>query len=579
VKVWVPQIREQVFLAIKDEALDSIKKVPTGIAGVDQITNGGFPFGRSTLVFGGPGCGKSLLAAEFVVRGAEKFGEPGVIVSFEESPEEIVLNLASLGLDVRTLQEKKLLAIEYFKVEPIEQIELGEYDLRGLFVRLDAAINSVGAKRVALDSIGILSKAFLNKDLVRATLHRLCHWLKERQVTTVFTSEVTGDRQSTNITMEEYLVDCCISLDHRVDRQLSTRRIRVIKYRGSQHGLDEYPFLITSRGIVVNAIAVLDMQYSASNERISSGILRLDTMLGGGLYRGSSIMVSGPAGIGKTSIGGCFVESACSAGERAIYLSFEESPSHIMRNLSSIGLRLGSWVEEGRLRIISTRPDSCGLEQHLRDIETAVEEFQPQAIVLDPVSSLSRMASDSSLQAMLGRLVDFLKRRCITSIFNDLEGFDFEDRVDSPCVSSVMDVWMRLNYIDTGSERNRTLSILKARGIAHSNQKREFKLTNTGVVLEDVFAGDDGVVLTGSALLAQKRREEQNELDRLQRLQTKRREITGKQELLAAQIKGMQLEMERQEMELKFLEDSEIRRSKKEEDFKEGISRARFADR
>jgi circadian clock protein KaiC len=488
--------------------LDQLEKVPTGIAGFDDITHGGLPRGRPTLVCGGPGCGKSLFAAEFLVRGATEFNEPGVLMTFEESADDIKKNVASLGFDVPALVAKKKLVIDHVRVERNEIEENGEYDLEGLFIRLGHAIDTIRAKRVVLDTIEALFSGLSNQSILRAELRRLFAWLKDRGITAVITGE-RGEQTLTRQGLEEYVSDCVILLDHRVTGQVSTRRLRVVKYRGTTHGSNEYPFLIDADGIAVLPITSSGMDYAVTNQRVTSGIPALDLMLtGGGYYRGSSVLLSGTAGTGKTSVAAHFAEATCQRGERCLYFSFEESPAQITRNMRSIGVKLAPHVKSGRLRFHSARPTMHGLEMHLVQMHKLIEEFEPAVVVIDPVSNLQSAGTLDESTSMLVRLIDYLRQRRITGFFVSLTrgGTAAAGETTEEGLSSLVDTWLLVRDVEAGGERNRAMYVLKSRGMAHSNQVREFLITSRGVSLVPAYLGANGV-LTGSARLAQEARE------------------------------------------------------------------------
>lgn len=442
-----------------------LEKCPTGIQGLDEITFGGLPRGRPTLVCGGPGCGKTLLGIEFLVRGATEFNEPGVCISFEETAEELSRNVASLGFDLDTLVASKKLAIDYVFIERSLIEEAGEYDLEALFVRLGHAVDSVGAKRVLLDSIESLFAGLSNESLLRSELRRLFRWLKEKKLTAVITGE-RGEGTLTRHGLEEYISDCVILLDNRVTETVFTRRMRVVKYRGSTHGSNEYPFLIDSTGFSVLPVTSLDLQHTASNERIATGVPALDAMLGGaGYYRGSTVLISGTAGTGKTSLAASFLDAACARGERCVYFSFEESANQVVRNMRSIGIDLGRWIDRGLLRFSATRPTTLGIEMHLVKMHKIISEVDPSIVVVDPVTGLLGASTHVETRSMLLRLVDFLKERQITALMTTLtSGGDFQEQTEVN-ISSLVDVWMMLRDIESGGERNRGLYILKARGL------------------------------------------------------------------------------------------------------------------
>lgn len=480
-----------------------VAKSRTGIAGLDEITEGGLPAGRPTLVCGAAGCGKTMLAAEFLVKGATEHAEPGVFMMFEESTEELVQNMRSLGFDLDELQRQKKLVLDYVRVERSEIEETGEYDLEGLFIRLGYAIDSIGAKRVVLDTVEALFAGVPNHAILRAELRRLFRWLKDKGVTAIITAE-RGESAFTRYGLEEYVADCVILLDHRIDDQVSTRRLRVVKYRGSAHGTNEYPFLIGRTGLSVLPITSLMLNHQASRERVSTGIGGLDDMLDGrGLFRGSSLLVSGAPGTGKSSIAASFVNAACARGEKAVLFAYEESESQLLRNMESIGLNLRRWVDKDLLRIESTRPTLQGLEQHLVHMYALVREFQPHTVAVDPISNLTSQRDDSGLKQTLMRLIDFLKTEGTTALFTSLtaDAAPLPVTTSEVGVSSLMDSWLLLANVAVNGERTRTLQVLKSRGMPHSNQVREFVFSDKGVDLVDVCLYGDQV-LTGTARIA-----------------------------------------------------------------------------
>jgi circadian clock protein KaiC len=554
-----------------------LEKVPTGIAGLDEITGGGLPKGRPTLVCGGAGSGKTLVGLEFLVRGAMQFNEPGVFMSFEESAEELTKNVASLGFDLNRLTASKRLFIDYVHIERSEIEETGEYDLEGLFIRLGNAIVSIGAKRVVLDTIESLFAGLPNPSILRAELRRLFRWLKKKGMTAIITGE-RGDNALTRHGLEEYVSDCVILLDHRVSNQISTRRLRVVKYRGSTHGTNEFPFLIDERGIAVMPITSLGLQHIVTSQRISTGIPRLDTMLGGkGYFRGSSILVSGTAGTGKTSIAAHFVDAACRRGERCIFFAFEESPSQIIRNMRSIGIDLGQWVEKGLLKFHAERPTVYGLEAHLASMHKLIDLFKPKVVIVDPVTNLSSVASETDVKAMLVRLLDEMKFNHITTLFTTLTAPGNTLEQTEVGMSSLADTWLLLRDIEIGGERNRGLYILKSRGMAHSNQIREFLLTDKGVDLIDVYVGPSGV-LTGSARMSQETQERGVELAREQEIKRRKANVETKRKALEAQIASLRAQFQAEEQELKKLTEEEKMRQRSTSQLREKMARLRKED-
>ena len=554
-----------------------LEKVPTGIAGLDEITGGGLPKGRPTLVCGGAGSGKTLVGLEFLVRGAMQFNEPGVFMSFEESAEELTKNVASLGFNLNRLTASKRLFIDYVHIERSEIEETGEYDLEGLFIRLGNAIDSIGAKRVVLDTIESLFAGLPNPSILRAELRRLFRWLKKKGMTAIITGE-RGDNALTRHGLEEYVSDCVILLDHRVSNQISTRRLRVVKYRGSTHGTNEFPFLIDERGIAVMPITSLGLQHIVTSQRISTGIPRLDTMLGGkGYFRGSSILVSGTAGTGKTSIAAHFVDAACRRGERCIFFAFEESPSQIIRNMRSIGIDLGQWVKKGLLKFHAERPTVYGLEAHLASMHKLIDLFKPKVVIVDPVTNLSSVASETDVKAMLVRLLDEMKFNHITTLFTTLTAPGNTLEQTEVGMSSLADTWLLLRDIEIGGERNRGLYILKSRGMAHSNQIREFLLTDKGVDLIDVYVGPSGV-LTGSARMSQETQERGIELAHQQEIERRKENVETKRKALEAQIASLRAQFQAEEQELKKLTEEEKMRQRSTSQLREKMARLRKED-
>lgn len=524
-----------------------LPKSPTGIQGLDEITGGGLPKGRTTLVCGGAGCGKTLLAMEFLVRGATQFDEPGVFMAFEETAEDLTQNVASLGFDLNDLIAHKKIVLDYVYVERSEIEESGEYDLEGLFIRLGLAIDAIGARRVVLDTIETLFAGLPDPLVLRAELRRLFRWLKDKGVTAIITGE-SGDATLTRQGLEEYVSDCVIVLDQRVSELISSRLLRIMKYRGSFHGTNEYPFLIDEDGISVLPITSLSLQHIVSNERVPSGIARLDAMLDGtGYYRGSSILITGTAGTGKSSVAAHFADAACSRGERALYFAFEESPAEIMRNMLSIGINLKKWVDKGMLQFHAARPTIFGLERHLTTVRKAVSDFKPLVVIMDPVNSFSDEGTQSGVKAMLARMIDFLKSRQITGLYTSLTSGGKDIEQSEVFVSSLIDTWLLLRVIESAGERNRGLYILKSRGMAHSNQIREFLLTDHGVELRDVYVGASGV-LTGSARLTQVAQDQAAQTIHDQEVEMRRIELERKRMTLEAQIAVLQAEFAVQEI-------------------------------
>jgi circadian clock protein KaiC len=500
-----------------------LAKARTGIPGLDQITGGGLPQGRVTLVAGSAGAGKTLLGLNFLVAGARQYGEPGVLMTFEESAAKVALNVRSLGFDIDELVRTGQLVVLAFQVDPSEIVTSGDFDFEPIFAILDDAITQVGAKRVVLDTIEVIFGAFGDDAIVRSELIRLVRWLDARGVTVILTGE-RGNRNDGGLTrhgIEEYVTDCVIVLDHRVSAEISTRRLRVVKYRGSAHGTNEYPFLISARGFTVLPITSLALDYEASEERVSTGIPRLNHMLGGGMFRGSTLMVSGTAGTGKTSLGAHVLNAACERGEQALMVLLEESPEQVLRNMRSLGLDLKPWIEAGLLRIWAARPSTTGLETHLAILAELIEEKTPSVAVIDGIATMSNGALTTEVASILARKIDLFKSRGITNVITSL---DQGEEAITVTVSAMVDTWLQLRNTEANGERNRLLSVLKSRGTAHSNQVREFVLTDHGIELVDVYIGAAGV-LAGSARVTQQAVARDDELRIAEELARRRREL------------------------------------------------------
>jgi circadian clock protein KaiC len=521
-----------------------LRKTPTGIQGLDEITGGGLPSGRPTLASGGAGSGKTMFGLEFLVRGAVQYGEPGVFISFEEPIPDLATNAASLGFDLDRLVSEKKLFLDHVDISRAEIAETGEYDLDGLFVRIADGVQRIGAKRVVLDTIEALFGELPNPGILRAEIRRLFAWLRQRGLTTVITAERDGPGKLTRHGIEEFVSDCVILLDHRTRDEISTRRLRIVKYRGSMHGTNEYPFLIDENGISVLPISSLGLDHPAPAVRISTGITRLDGMLGGkGFFRGSSILLSGTSGAGKTSVAAHFVEAACRRGERCLYFAFEESPRQIVRNMRSIGIDLGPWIDKGLLQFQAARPTYGGIEQHLLVTHRCVSSFNPGVVVVDPITNLLVVSTLGEVRSMLTRMVDFLKTQQITAIFTSLTAGSGTLEANEADVSSLMDTWVLLKTIEAGGEMNRALYVLKSRGMNHSNQIREFLLTDEGLRLLDVYLGPEGV-LTGSARLSQEGREKAANTSRRQDLASRKRELERKRGIFEARMSMLRGEFE-----------------------------------
>ncbi len=555
----------------------SLPKAPTGIPGLDEVTGGGLPRGRPTLVCGSAGCGKTVLAMEFLVRGATQYGEPGVFMAFEESAEELAQNVRSLGFDLEALAEQNKLLVDYVHVERSEIEETGEYDLEGLFIRLGHAIDTLGARRVVLDTVETLFGGLSNEAILRSELRRLFRWLKDKGVTAIITGE-RGDGALTRQGLEEYVSDCVIQLDHRVTDQVSTRRLRVVKYRGTTHGTNEYPFLIDEDGFCVLPATSLGLQHEAPDERVSTGVPRLDAMLGGeGVYRGSSVLISGTAGAGKTSLAAAFADAACRRGGRCLYFAFEESQSQLVRNMRSLGLDLGPSLKKGLLRHRAARPTLSGLEMHLATMLKDMRDFEPGLVVVDPISNFVDAGTAREAGAMVLRLIDFLKASATTAVFTNLTGNGGPLEATDVGVSSIIDTWLLLRDVELGGERNRALYVLKSRGMAHSNQVREFLLTDHGIELKDVYVGPEGV-LTGSMRLAQEAREREAAAARREEIERRRRDLERKHLALEAQVTALRGQFASEQAELeRLIADEEAGEERRRQD-RAAMARSRKAE-
>jgi circadian clock protein KaiC len=476
-----------------------LPKSPTGTKGFDEITGGGLPRGRPSLVCGPPDAGKSLFALQFLVNGVTRYAEPGVFLAFEESRAEVLANVGSLGFDLDGLERDGRLLVDALPLEP-EAVETGEFDLEALIVRVAWAVERVGAKRLAIDNVEALFAAFGRPALVRSELRRLFRWLKDQELTTVITGE-RGEGPITRHGIEEYLSDCVVVLDDRVAQDVATRRLRVLKYRGSTHGRNEYPFLIGADGLEVLPTTSLGLNQVVSSDRVSTGVFGLDEMLGGeGVFRGSAVLISGTSGTGKTTVAAGFADAACRRGETVLFFGFEESQAEIERNMASVGLDVADWVEQGLLHFHCERPTTFGLEDHLATMQRLIQKFAPTLVVIDPVSSLARGTTPFDVSAMLMRQIYYLKSAGVTAVMTVLsEESGLEHAIQS--ISSLVDTWLEVVMLEAFGERNRGLYVLKSRGMAHSNQIREFLLSDSGVSLVPVVVGAGGV-LTGSARVA-----------------------------------------------------------------------------
>lgn len=562
----------------RNRTLTGITKALTGIRGLDEITGGGLPQGRPTLVCGSAGSGKTMLAMEFLVRGALEHNEPGVFMAFEETAGELGQNVASLGFDLPSLIEKKKLYVDYVHIDPSEIQETGDYDLEGLFVRIKLAVDTIGAKRVVLDTIEALFSGLKNQAILRAEIRRLFRWLKDHGLTAVITAE-RGDGSLTRYGLEEYVSDCVILLDNRVKDQVATRRMRIVKYRGTAHGANEYPFLIDDKGFSVLPLSSLGLQHHASTQRVPTGVAGLDEMLGGkGLYRGSTVLISGTAGSGKTSLAAHFVDATCSAGKKCLYFALEESFSQISRNMKNIGIDMKKHADRGLLNFQAWRPSTYSLEMHLVRLHKFVEDFEPDAVIFDPITNLITAAADQSeVRSVLTRFIDFLKLRQITAMFTSLTNANSPAETSDVGISSLIDTWLLVRDLESNGERNRALYVIKSRGMAHSNQIREFLITSNGLRLVPAYLGTHGV-LTGTSRMVQETQETADQVRRQHELERKRFNLQAKRKAMEAQIAALRAEYEIAEKEVRsILEEADLAGRQREAD-QVAFAKSRFSN-
>jgi circadian clock protein KaiC len=536
----------------------TLAKTQTGIDGLDEITQGGLPRGRPTLLCGTTGCGKTLMAVQFIYKGIMDYNEPGVIMTFEESIEDLSKNVKSLGVDLKKLIKDNMLRVDHVKVDRSEIEETGEYDLEGLFIRLEHAIDKVGAKRVVLDTLESLFSGFDNAAVLRSEIRRLFNWLKAKGVTTIITGE-RGEAFLTRQGLEEYVSDCVVLLDFRVIDQISTRRLRIVKYRGSTHGTNEYPFLIDENGVSVLPITSLRLEHQVSGKIVSTGIEGLNKMFNrGGFYQGSSILISGTAGTAKTTLASYFVQETCKQNGKVLYFAFEESPNQLIRNMKSVGIELRPFIDNGLLQIHSSRPTLHGLEMHLLTLNKLVHQFKPQCVIIDPISNLISVGSISEVRAMLVRLIDLLKLNNITALFTSLtqQNVSSTNELTEESVSSLVDTWITVRDVEGNSERNRGLYILKSRGMGHSNQVREFVITDAGIKLLEFEHGPQGV-LTGSERKEYKLHVSAEMSKRKTDQASAEREIARRRKVLEGSIEALKMQFESVSEELNNLSNPE----------------------
>ena len=428
--------------------LNKLHKCLTGIKGFDEVTEGGLPKNRITLISGGAGSGKTLFGIDFLINGALNYKEHGVFMSFEETPDELYKDVASLNLDLKVLVSQKKIALEHVVLER-KDVQEKDFNLEGLLIRLEHAIESVNAKRVVLDSIESLFAGITDNGILRLEIKRLFGWLKEKQVTAIVTGE-PGQDSYTHHGMEQYISDCIILLDNRVDEEVSVRRIRVVKYRGSNHGTNEYPFVIDDDGLSVIPITSAGLDQPGTAKRVSTGISSLDKLFKGvGYTKGSTILTSGTAGTGKTSLAAAFAIETCKRGERCLFLSYEESAGQLTQNMKSIGFNFEPLIKKGLLKIVSTRPTFFGLEKHLLDLYKTIEEFKPKSVVIDPLTSLIGEGSPREVRSMITRMIDVLKTQGITGFFTSLVSSTAQNDTSGEIgVSSLIDTWIVVRELE-----------------------------------------------------------------------------------------------------------------------------------
>lgn len=520
-------------------SLQQLTIIPTGITGLDKVLGGGLPRGRSIIVVGGAGSGKTLLATEFIVRGYQQFGETGVIISFEEPVADLAANAAGFGWDLSGAIAAGKLVASHVDLARSAMLEVGDFDLSGLQFRIEMAIKTVGARRIVLDGLNTLLASFGNEQIVRSELLHLFSWLKEKGLTILATGE-RGIGSWTRLGFEEYLADGLIVLENRVDASVAKRLLRVIKCRGINHGTDEYPFLIGRDGFTLFPIRAAELDYQVSTKRVMTGVLGLDEMLGGkGVYRGSTILVGGSAGTGKTSLVASFLNAACERGEKALVFTFEEAPAQIIRNMRSIGIDLERWRKSGALTFSANRALVYGLEGHLTAMQEAVRIAAPQVVAIDPISAMASVGTDTEIKSMLARLIDYLRSQGITVMMTNLATAGQSGERADLAVSSMADTWILTRTIEHNAERNYIVQVLKSRGMQHSNQLREFNFTTDGIQIVNAYIGVDGVVI-GSARRAQEAKDRIVELQREAELETRRRSLAERRRAVDAQIQALE---------------------------------------
>lgn len=533
-------------------------KAPTGITGFDDITGGGLPRGRTTLLVGGPGSGKTIFALQFLVNGAQHCKEPGIFVAFEETATRISANASGFGWDLQALAPKKLVLVD---AQPLpDLIQSGSFDLSGMLAALDAQMQGMKARRIVFDALDIVLALLPDLAAKRREVYRLHEWLLSREVTGLITSKAGGDETSSFNSQQpfgfmQFMVDCAVILNHGVVLGVSQRNLRVQKYRGSSFDENEAPFVIGKGGFdVAIARAIGSVDTHVTTERVSSGVARLDTMLGGGYYRGATVLITGFPGTAKTTLSGAFAEAACKRGERTLFVSFDSDGAEVARNLASVGIRLDRFVKSGVLRMVSARTITGSAETYLVRIKALTKEHGARCLVIDPVSTLSKSGNEQTAHGVAERMIDWSKAANITLVCTSLADEMSQQTSDtSPLhISTLADTWIHLNYLVQAGERNRGMAIIKSRGTAHSNQVRELILSDTGVTLADIYTAG-GEVLMGTMRWEKESTErvatEVAEVaDKLKRVR-----LDAEEAVLEVRLKSLQTELEAKQVEKALL--------------------------
>jgi circadian clock protein KaiC len=544
---------------------------------LDEITNGGFPCGRATLIAGGPGCGKTVLALQMLVSGA-RLGEPGIFVAFEEDASRIVANAASFGWDLAALENKQLFFLDA-KPRP-DVVCAGQFDLSSLLASLKFKAEKMGARHIVFDSIDVLLSLMDNPHSERRELFRLNDWLVENGLTGIITCK-NSDSSLSSLNYQDfmqYMCDCMISLQHQVENRLARRTLRVVKYRGSGFYAGEVALTLGDNGVEVVSFPISSAMDSASTERVSSGVERLDAMLGGGYYRGAAVLLSGAPGTAKTTLCGSFILAACQRGESALFVGFDEPAHEVVRNLRSVGIDLAPYIASGLLHMQSIRSSLCGAEEHIGTLRNLLDAYQPRCFVIDPLSAIINSDADASRRRMPEQLLGLTKASGITIVCSSLlSGNDALSEGSSIQVSTVADTWIHISYAVMAGERNRALTIVKSRGTEHSNQVRELMLSSDGVTLADVYRAG-GEVLMGTARWQKEAEERVTEEFQRAGVEQKRRELELAETEVNARVEVLQRELALKRAELERLQSTEIIRLQRMQLQRDTLQTLRSAD-